>query len=597
MTDQLLHRQEAVKAATHAEALLSPRVHLEGARKTALDVGRTRLLVTGVIFVMAFALIGVRMVDLAIFSEGKKLTARFVGPVYEEPALRGDIIDRNGVMLATSLPSDSLFANPREIEDAEKAADRLVQVLPDLNRGEVLHKLTSKGRFVWLKRNLTPAEKYDVNRLGIPGFKFRAGERRVYPQGGVAAHVLGYTDIDGKGIAGIERYFDKSLKSATTPLKLSIDIRVQSILADELSRAMDDFSGIGAAGVVMNVNTGEVVAMVSLPVFDPNQPGIAADDAAFNRVTKGVYEVGSVFKLFTTAMALDSGVVGLNDGYDATDPIHIARFTISDYHPEKRWLSVPEILIHSSNIGTAKMAMDVGAEAQRRYLGNLGLFKPAGIELPEVGAPLLPSHWRDVSTMTVSYGHGIAVSPMQVAGAVAAVVNGGVLYQPTLMAQDKKATLTGHRVISEDTSKKMRGLMRLVVAEGTGKKAEVAGYNIGGKTGTADKMVGGHYRRDMRISSFVGAFPMNDPRYVVYALVDEPKGTKETFNYATGGWVAAPIVGNVIRRAGPLLGVVPVREDDSLAGVEKAIRQAKSNQQKKNLKNVRTIAERRLETR
>lgn len=595
MTDHLHHGSGALRAVNDADALLPPRVHLEGARKKALDVGRTRLLVTGVVFVMAFVMVAIRMVDLALLSHGKTLTARFVGKVPEVVTLRGDVVDRNGVMLATSLPSDSLFAHPHEIEDAEKAAENLVQVLPDLNLAEVLHKLNSNSRFVWLKRNLTPAEKYDVNRLGIPGFKFKAGERRVYPQGGVASHVLGYTDIDGKGIAGIERYFDRSLKMATQPLKLSIDLRVQSILADELAQAVAEFSAIGAAGVVMDVDTGEVVAMVSLPHFDPNMPGGAADEAAFNRVTKGVYEVGSVFKLFTTAMALDSGAVDLEDGYDATDPIRVARHTISDYHAQKRWLSVPEILVHSSNIGTAKMAMDVGAEAQRRYLGNLGLLSQARIELPEVGAPLLPARWRDVNTMTVSYGHGIAVTPMQVAAAVAAVVNGGVLYQPTLLSQPKGSSLTGERVISEETSKKMRGLMRLVVREGTGKKADVPGYMIGGKTGTADKLVGGRYRRDMRISSFVGAFPINDPRYVVFVLVDEPKGTKKTFNYATGGWVAAPVVGNVVRRAGALLGVTPVHEK-GFDGVEKAIRQARSNLNKTKNKNVRTVTERRLET-
>ena len=531
------------------------RVRLEGTYKLALETGRNRLLVTAVVFALAFLVIAGRLIDLAVW-EGEPRLARspVPGPAVME---RADIIDRNGVILATSLPTASLFADPRFVPDAEEAADKLVRVLPGLERSEVLAKLKSKGRFVWLRRNLTPNQQYAVNRLGVPGLAFQRGERRVYPHGREAAHVLGFTDVDGSGIAGLERYFDAALKSGEEALRLSIDLRIQSVMRREIMAAMVEFRAKGAAGVVMNVNTGEVLALVSLPDFDPNVPATASGEPGFNRATKAIYEMGSTFKLFTTAMALDGGTVTLEDGYDASVPIRVARFTIADFHAKNRWLSVPEILIYSSNIGAAKMAVDVGAKAQRDYLDRLGLLHPPAIELPEVGSPLTPAPWRQINTMTIAYGHGIAVSTLQMSAAVATLVNGGIRRPPTLLYIPDGTPIAGDRALSAETSRQMAALMRLVVRRGTGRKADVPGYGVGGKTGTADKISGGRYRPDALISSFVGAFPIDKPRYVVIVLLDEPKGNDSTNGFATGGWVAAPAVGRIVRRMAPLAGILP----------------------------------------
>lgn len=534
---------------------------LDGVRKHALETGRNRLLVTAVVLSMTFAAVVVRLVDLMVTNGGfEPLTAQ-ANPDNGQPTGRANILDRNGLILATSLPTVSLYADPQAILDADDAAEKISTVLPGLNRAETLVKLGSQSRFVWLARNLTPRQHYQINRLGIPGVAFLRGERRVYPHGHLAAHVLGLTDVDGRGVAGIERYFDHTLRAGGEALRLSLDLRVQAILHEELTAAVNEFKAIGATGVVLDVNNGEVVAMVSLPDFDPNAPGQIRGDAGFNRATKGVYEMGSTFKLFTAAMALDSGAVNLDGGYDASKPIRVARFTISDYHAKNRWLSVPEIILHSSNIGAAKMAMDVGTLGQREYLDRFGLLKPASVELPEIGSPLTPPRWREINTMTISYGHGIAVSPLQLVDGIAALVNGGLRRTPSLLFQGRRH-VDGERVVSKRTSEQMRGLMRLVVTGGTGRKAEAPGYLIGGKTGTADKLTNGGYVSGAKISSFVGAFPINDPRYVVLALVDEPKGNKRTFNYATGGWVAAPVVGQVVERMAPMVGIAPNPDAD-----------------------------------
>jgi len=532
-------------------------VRVQGARLRTLETARNRLLIASLAFGLAFSLVAGRLVELATLSpDAGSRVARMAAT--NPTAGRGNIVDRNGIVLATSLPTASLYANPQEILDPVAAARSLVSVLPHFDAAEIRRRLSSPGRFVWIQRRLTPAEHHAIHRLGIPGLAFVEERRRVYPHGRVAAHVLGLTDIDSRGIAGIERTYEQHL-AADQAVRLSLDIRVQHILRDELATAMDAFHAIGAAGVVIDVHTGEVVAMASLPDFDPHRPGAASDAGRFNRATKGVYEMGSTFKLFTAAMALDSGRTTLEGGYDATKPLRVARFTIRDYKPENRWLSVPEILMHSSNIGAAKMALDVGADTQRAYLARLGLMSPAAIELPEVGKPLTPARWREINTMTVAYGHGIAVSPVQLATAVAAVVNGGVYRAPTL--RPAAASLEAPQVLKPSTSRQIRGLMRLVVRRGTGGQADVPGYRVGGKTGTAEKQVNGRYHRKALMSSFVGAFPMDQPRYVVLAMLDEPKGSARTHHYATGGWVAAPVVGAVIRRMAPLLGIQPIAED------------------------------------
>ena len=535
----------------------SRRIRIEGARKQALETGRNRIVVTAVVFGLAFMAIAGRLVDLTVLNQPgePQVTQRTDMPAWT--AERADIVDRNGVILATSLPTVSLYADPTEVLDPVAATDKLLTVLPGLDREGTIARLSGTGRFVWVWRNLTPTQQYEINRLGIPGLQFQHSDRRVYPHGDTAAHLLGLTDVDGQGIAGVERTFDARLREDTRPLRLSVDLRIQSILREELAASVAEFNALGAAGIVLDATTGETLAMVSLPDFDPNAPETMVGEAGFNRATKGVYEMGSTFKLFTAAMALDAGTVSMTGGYDASKPIHVARFTISDYHAKNRWLSVPEILVYSSNIGAAKMALDVGTKAQQRYLGSFGLLDAPAVELPEVGRPLVPARWREINTMTIAYGHGIAVSPLQLATAVGALVNGGIRYQPTILNVAEHGAIAGERAISAATSKKVRGLMELVVREGTGKNAQVEGYRIGGKTGSAEKEVDGRYKRNALISSFVGAFPMEDPRYVVLAVLDEPHGTKRTFNYATGGWVAAPVIKRVVSRMAPLMGVAP----------------------------------------
>jgi cell division protein FtsI (penicillin-binding protein 3) len=532
----------------------------------AMETGRTRLLIGGTVLMLGFAVVGARLIEIALLQDAQEPRVAHAPSASEMRTSRADIIDRNGEVLATTLETASMFANPRKILDADDAARLLVTALPDLREAEIAAKLKSDRGFVWLKRNLSPRQQWDIIKLGIPGVEFQSAETRVYPHGPLAAHVLGYVDIDNNGLAGVEQSFDTALRSNAEPLTLTLDVRLQHLLRVELMTAMSNSRAIGATGIILDVRHGEVLAMASLPDFDPNTQGAASPNQRFNRATLGVYELGSTFKIFTTAMALDYGVVGMKDGYDATKPIRVSRFTIRDYHAKKRWLSVPEIFMYSSNIGSAKMARDVGGEAQREFLSRLGLLRPASIELPEVGAPIAPKPWRPVNTMTIGFGHGLAVSPLQLAVGVAAVVNGGTLNRPTLIRRPSKTggktpgEKHGERIMSKETSQELRRLMRLVVTKGTGGKAAAQGYLVGGKTGTAEKSKRRGYNRRALISSFVGAFPMTDPRYVVLIMLDEPQGTKKTHGYATGGWIAAPVMRRIVEQAAPMLGIGPTDE-------------------------------------
>ena len=438
------------------------------------------------------------------------------------------------------------------------AARRVASVLPGLTAGEVQQRLSAEGRrFTYIKHNLTPRQKERVNALGIIGLEFEDTEKRLYPQGRLAAHVLGLTDVDNQGIAGVEKSFDDRLRSSDRPLALSLDVRVQNVLREELGTAMERFSAKGAAGMVMDVTNGEVVALASLPDYDANNGDEAKGKAAFNRVSLGTYEMGSTFKLFNTAMALDSGVARLTDRYDTLEPVRIARYAIRDLHEADHRLNVAEILMHSSNIGSARMAREVGTERQRAFLKDLGMLREASLEVPERGRPQAPSPWREINTLTISYGHGIAVTPLHVVSGVAALINGGV-FRPATLLHDPNAQPAGHRVVSPETSRSIRKLMRLVVTEGTGGKAGARGYLVGGKTGTADKSGQGGYGGNGVLTSFVGGFPMHDPRYVVLAMLDEPQGIETTYNRREAGWNAAPVVGAVVRRAAPMLDVRPV---------------------------------------
>ena len=533
----------------------------------ALETGRTRLLVTGALFVLLFLVIAARLVDVMVFSGGLEGTAK--GRHGAPPPMRASILDREGRLLATTLASPSLYANPKEISDPAAATRELVAVLPDLASAEIYAKLTSNKSFVWLKRHLTPRQEYAVNSLGIPGLNFQREERRLYPYGDLFSHVVGFTGIDNKGFAGVERGLDTMLAGRGDPVQLSLDVRLQYVLHEELQRVIDDFTAKSAAGIVMDVNTGEILAMVSLPDFDPNRPEaedpahseIPLKDRLFNRATLGDYEIGSVFKIFTVAMALDSGVATMTSRFDATNPIKIGRFEISDYHGKRRPLSLPEIIAYSSNIGAARIGVAAGAERLRDYLGRFGLLQPPTLELSEVGRPHFPKVWHEVNVLTIAFGHGISETLLNIADAACAIVNGGILRQPTLLKLPQGYAPEGRRVISKETSLEMRKLLRLVVESGTGTKAAAPGYVVGGKTGTAERVEHGAYARHSLRTSFIGVFPMQNPKYLVMTMVSEPHGTKASYGYATAGWTTAPATSRIVERIAPLLGVAPTDEN------------------------------------
>jgi len=538
-----------------------------------LATARQRLLLIAGFFVILAGVIIVTLVRVSLgFDHTHKLQT--VNAQAEDsdsetddaaPELRADIEDRNGEMLATTLRMASVYADPKQILDVHEAAVKLATVLHDETPASLQQKLSRPMRFIWLKRDITPKEEYDINKLGLPGIDFRYEERRIYPTDNLAAHVVGYTDRDGNGIAGIEKYFDKQLREEDEPLTLAIDSRIQHIVRRETLNAVEKFSAIGGIGMLMNVKTGEIIAMASVPDFNPNDPGatsgIGAIDPKFNRAALGVYEMGSTFKSLTISLALDSGRVKMFDTVDARAPIHIARFTINDFHPQYKIMSVPEVFIFSSNIGTVKIVQRIGTELFKSFLEKIGMMAPAPVELPEVGHPLIPNPWGEINTMTIAFGHGMAVSPTQLLRAESAMVNGGILVTPTLVKKDMAGPPQGPRVIGEDASLAMRRLLRLNVLAGTGKKGAVPGYVVGGKTGTTEKNINGVYIHNKLISSFIATFPMDDPQYVVLVMVDEPHPRKDTFGYATGGWVAAPAVANIIAGAAPILGVAPRDEN------------------------------------
>ena len=537
-------------------------MQLDGATKRALEAGRSRLLVGAALFALAFVAIAGRLVDVTLLEDG--IEPRMGGEqraIAAPVAERADIVDRNGVVLATSLSTASLFANPHQIKDVDEAARELVATLPGMSLPELKAKLGADKTFVWLQRNLAPRQQLDVTRLGITGLYFQADERRVYPLGALTSHIVGFTDIDNKGLGGIEQSFDDVLAGGRHPVQLSIDVRIQQILGEELQRGIDDFTGIGGAGIVLDAQTGEILALVSLPDFDPNQVAAASPDQRFNRATLGTYEMGTTFKTLNTAMALDSGKVRMTDTFDAAHTISIGRYTIHDFEPMRRALTVPEIFMYSSNIGAARMAILVGIDTQKAFMAKFGMLRPVSLELPELGKPQYPADWRPINSMTIAYGQGIAVSAVHVVSALAALVNGGVMRPATLIKRAPDEVSDGQRVISTSTSQKMRELLRLVVQVGTGKSAEAPGYLVGGKTGTAQKQKGRGYAPNARLSSFLGAFPMNAPRYVVFAMVDEPKPNARSYGFATGGWVAAPVVSRVVQRMAPMLGIVPIPKD------------------------------------
>lgn len=529
-----------------------------GARKV-FEQSRSRAVWGGCIFVLLFLVVAVRLIEvMAIRPEAKPVAPSRAERVAAKPA-RADIIDRNGAVMATTVACPSMYVDATAVTDEAATAAKLMAVLPRLDHGKLMQRLSSQGRKVWLERRLTPAQQQQIHRLGLPGIGFENEDCRIYPDGNLMAHVLGFTDIDNNGQAGIERQFDPVLRQGET-LRLSIDVRAQHLLHRELSANVAEFQAIGGGGMIMDARTGEVLALVSLPDFDPHARIDPRDDRMFNRMTKGTYELGSVFKIFNTAMALDSGKVRLSDEFDTVNPVRIGRFTIKDFHPVRYWMNVPGIFVESSNIGSIRMMQAVGRQEQQRFLGSLGLTRKATLELPELAEIHPPRRWGEVESWTISFGHGIAVTPLHLATGVAAMVNGGTTVTPTLLKRAGPAP-QGQRVISEKTSLYVRQMMRELVNDGQG-LADAPGYLVGGKTGTADKAKAGGYAKKARISSFAGAFPMHDPRYVVFVTLDEPQATRSTFGFATGGWVAAPVVGRVVSQLGPMLGIAPFNEND-----------------------------------
>jgi cell division protein FtsI (penicillin-binding protein 3) len=522
----------------------------------AQETARHRLVATGAIFVMIFVAVALRMTYVSLFRDGGEPTQRVAARGGTIQSERADIVDRNGVVMGTSVPVMSAFVNPHLLLDTQDAAKKIISALPEFKYAELKERLDADKSFVWIKRGMTPREYDLVNRLGIPGLEFQSEERRIYPQGSTGAHVVGYDSIDNSGLAGTERYFDQQLQSGE-PVQLSIDLRLQRMVEDELVHAVQKFSAIGAQAIVMDVTNGEILAMASLPTFDPNSAKTITNDALFNRATLGVYEQGSMFKIFNTSLALDSGKITLADKFDASQPIKIDRFTIHD-DPDvpHRVLTVPEVFKFSSNIASAKMAVEVGSEAQRAFFDKIGFLKPVPTQLTETAAPLYPSHWAKINTMTIAFGHGISVTPLHVAMGAAAVVNGGILRSPSLIKR-AAASDPGKRIIQAKTSLQLRQLLRLNVMEGTGRKAEIPGYEIGGKTGTAEKPSRGGYRQKALISSFVGMFPMSEPKFLVLVTLDEPHGLPETGGYATGGMVSAPSVKSIIENIVSLYGILP----------------------------------------
>lgn len=535
---------------------------VDGAGKASGGRTRNRIMMTMAVFLSIYAAIAGRLVYLGVQEPDDS------GPPGSRvTAARPDIVDRNGEVLATDIKTSSLYAEPRRIVDADEAVERLATVLPDIDYEQTYHKLKSGTGFVWLKRQLTPKQQAEILKLGIPGIGFRTENRRFYPGGDTASHIVGLVNIDNQGIAGMEKYIDEQGLSDLQasglanhrdlePVKLSIDLRVQYIVRDEIAAAMERYHAIAAGAVVLNVKTGEVLAMSSVPDFDPNNPYNANDKDRLNRMSAGLYEMGSTFKSFTTAMALDTGKVNLNSRFDATRPITIGRQTIRDFHGKGRVLTVPEVFIYSSNIGSAREAEVVGIEGHREFLHRLGVLERMKTELPEVAKPTEPKVWKQVHSITIAFGHGVSTTPLQTAVGCAALMTGFLMNPTFLPRTQQQAMAAARRVVNDTTVEGMRYLYRLNAEKGSGKRAEVPGYRVGGKTGTAEKVVNGRYSKDKRFNAFVAAFPMDDPQYIVLSIIDEPKPEKPGMG-ATAGSNAAVIVANVIRRSASMLGVKP----------------------------------------
>jgi cell division protein FtsI (penicillin-binding protein 3) len=538
---------------------------------------RARIGLAILVFALGYAVIAARLVMFATAPEGQ--SARRVSHDAVATA-RPDVLDRNGEILATDVRMPSLFAEPHRIIDVDEASELLTAVMPDADAAELRERLASKRRFVWLKREITAKQREQIHRLGQPGIGFLPENKRVYPNGAEVSHLIGHVNIDNQGIAGIEKWLDGrgladlhlaglATDRLQTPVELAVDLRAQHAMRDELVAAREKYKALAVAGVLTDVRTGEVVAMVSVPDYDPNNPREALDPTRINRLTTGVYEMGSTFKALTLAMALDSGKFTLKSALDATRPLQYGKFTIHDFHAQNRVLTLPEIFTYSSNIGTARMAVSLGVEHHKAFLKKMGQLDRMRTELPESAEPLLPRRWVELNTVTIAFGHGLSVAPLQAMMAIGALMNGGNLIPPTFLKRsEQEAMALATRVIKPETSEKMRYLMRLNVEKGTATKADVKGYYVGGKTGTAEKVVNGRYSKTKVLTAFTAVLPADQPRYALLIMLDEPQGLPETNGFATSGWNAVPVGANVIARVAPLLGLEPRFE---LAPAEKLI--------------------------
>ncbi|WP_312418406.1 penicillin-binding protein 2 [Shinella sp.] len=532
---------------------------------------RIALLIVG--FILLYTGVGARLVQYGLTDT---LTAGAINFNQHTVASRPDILDRHGQLLATDINTVSLYAEPRRVIDADEVIEKLATVIPDLDWSETHRRLKSKSAFQWLRRQLTPRQQADILALGIPGIGFRPEKRRFYPGGSTAAHVVGHVNIDNLGLAGMERYIDlqgyADLRAAgltndtrMEPVRLSIDLRVQHIVRDVVQNAMTKYEAEAAGAVIVDAETGEVLAMASVPDYDPNQPSRTLADGSidreyekgwFNRVSNATFEMGSTFKGFTLAMGLDTGHITLSSVVDASRPIRMGGFTIRDFRGKNRPLTIPEVFQYSSNIGTAAVADRVGMDGHREFLTRLGLLSKMETEMPGVATPTQPRIWKKINSVTISFGHGVATTPLQTAVAAAALINGGNLINPTFLPRSKgMAAEIARAVVKNKTSDDMRFLYRWNGMNGSGRSAQVEGFDVGGKTGTADKVINGRYAKDINFNAFIAGFPMAKPRYVVLTFVDAPK-TGENGG-RTAASTAAPITKEIISRSAALLGVQP----------------------------------------
>jgi len=527
---------------------------------------RVKLVAVG--FVLLFAAINGKLIYLGLKPEPAQTAKSAASDAIS--GARPDILDRNGDVLATDVKVMSIFAEPKRIIDKDEAVELLTAVLPGVDAKELRERIGSRKGFIWVKRAVTEKERAEVFHLGLPGIGFLPEHKRSYPNGPIAAHVVGFTNTDNNGIAGMEKYIDgegladlhgagfRLTPEDLKPIQLSIDIKATHALRDELVWGMGHFKAKAAAGAIMDVNTGEVVAMTSLPDYDPNTPAEALDPNHINRAVVGVYEMGSTFKALTLAMAMDSGKANLNTRVDARGTLRYGRFQIHDYHAQNRSLTLPEVFTYSSNIGTSKLALMVGVDGHKAFLRKAGMLDRMKTELPESAEPIVPKHWGELNTITIAFGHGLAVAPLQAEMAVAALSNGGYLIRPTFLKRtEAEAKKDAPQIVKTETSESLRYIMRLNADIGSGKKADVPGYFVGAKTGTAEKVVGGRYNKNRLFTTFMALVPADKPKYLFMVVYDEPQGLPETHGYATAAWNAGVVTGRVIERVTPILGLPP----------------------------------------